>query len=360
MPTPRRLLQNRSQSSPAAPTSRTTRRHSAHRRGTPAAFSFPNLPIKAPTPAQTADEAAEPAPAPLRPQGGIDYERLLGDGELSITLAVGHDSRQSRAADRQERETNSGYKARNLREWLQRNDIKRVDPDSAQGTEHYEGVRSITYPGPDGVPKTRSVKIRVSLIVPGKGAADEYEKALNDSEITLYSGHSRGGLGPDFDRVRSALGNFVLGAYSEQHKSGKLGRTLNSHAKKIVTDHVNDLERMTKRQAWTPDRYRIWFFNACSSLLYLRSIRGGLLPPDMGRSNLGFFGTDKPVSGVGAIRATLDFLEGLFAGRSSEQIVGQMNATVDKRLEEVGTKGKKLENRIDPYFGEGGTVDAAP
>lgn len=361
MSDPRRVLQKRSHSAPAAPASRSTRRRSTHRHGTPVPFSFSNLPIKAPSPGQNADETTEPAPAALAgPQNPIDYERLLADGELSLTIAVGHESKDSKARSARPGESVSANKARSVRTWLKKNNFARVEARQEPGKEHYAAERPITYPGKDGVPKTRSVKIRINLIVPREGAAKEFARALNESEVLLYTGHARGGMGPDFDGIKKKLENFVLGAYSKQHEGGVITGSLNAHAKRVVTREVNDLERMTRSQAWTPDKYRVWFFNACTSLLYVNDIRGGLLPPDMGSENLGLLGTKRTVSAAAGAEATLAFLDGLLTARPAAEIVEDMNRQVARYHKKGGMSDAELARRSDTYFSEGGTADAAP
>lgn len=362
MADPLRILQQRPQRSAAVPPPKNARRRS-HRKqsGTPVSYSFGKLAIKAPVPDLGADELAEPAPAPLAgPQDAIDYERLLGDGELALTIAVGHESKDSQARSARPGESVSANKARSVRTWLKKNDFARVEAKQEPGKEHYAAERSITYPGKDGVPKTRSVKIRINLIVPRRGAAEEFARALNESEVLLYTGHARGGMGPDFDGIKKKLENFVLGAYSKQHEGQVITGSLNEHAKRVITRKVNDLEQMTRSRAWTPDKYRVWFFNACTSLLYVNDIRGGLLPPDMGRENLGLLGTKRTVSAAAGAEATLAFLDGLLAARPAAEIVADMNEQVAQYHRKGGMSKEELAGRSDTYFSDGRTVDAAP
>lgn len=285
----------------------------------------------------------------------VDYERMLADGRLDITLAVGFETKPIQAAEAESPdESVSAFKARHLRQWLAERKFTRVGKSDQPGQEHYELKTRLSFPGRDRQVHTKEVTIQVNLITPQRGAAAQFRRALNESEITLYTGHARGGMGPDFDDIKSALENFVLGAYSTKHAQGKLRGSLNSHANEVITKHVNDLERMTQRDGWDRQKYRVWFFNACSSLLYLRGIRGGLLPEEMGTQNLDLFGTTKPIHPTTGTWAALTFLDGILQTHSMEQIVTDMNRDAEKKIGELpGVTQSERETHRNPFFREG-------
>ena len=54
---------------------------------------------------------------------------------------------------------------------------------------------------------------------------------------------------------------------------------------------MNDLEEMSKTGKFDKEKYRVWFFGACTSLAYFDELRGGILPESVDRSNLDLLGT---------------------------------------------------------------------
>lgn len=292
------------------------------------------------------------APLPGRVQEHyVDYERLLADGRFDVTIAIGYESKPVSAPDAlDERESVSAFKHRNIQEWLKSRKFQRRENSEQPGHEHYVLETQIVFPGRDHKARSKKVTVQVNLIVPHKGAAAQFERALNESELTLYTGHARGGMGPDFDEIRSALENFVVGGYSRQRLPG----ALNSHAAGVITRHVNDLERMTRSGGWDQQKYRVWFFNACTSLLYLRGIRGGLLPVPMDRQNLDVFGTTNLVPSSAGALTSLTFLDGILQGQSMEQIVASMSKDVEKTLKQgSGASQAEVNRRSNPFFREG-------
>jgi hypothetical protein len=164
----------------------------------------------------------------------------------------------------------------------------------------------------------------VTLVPPGTGAKASFAAGLNDSELTLYAGHARRGIGPDFDPDKSAYENFVIGVNSALHKAGRVvgpNAVAQSH---YVIDKKNDLEQMQAANAWKTDKYRVWFFGACSSVAYFDELRGGLLPEKMDRHNLDLFGTTQSIPISAGMTPVFSNLEGILAAETMEQIVARM------------------------------------
>src|SRR4029077_9616098 len=139
----------------------------------------------------------------------FDYERLFADGYLDVTIAIGYD----------EGGTHTDALA-SVRTWMTGHGFELVTPQAGRPMQ-YRVRRDVTYPTSHGTRLTREVIVRVNVITPGAGAARQFGRALADSEVTLYAGHARRGIGPDFDPDISPAENFVIGVASALHASGR-------------------------------------------------------------------------------------------------------------------------------------------
>ena len=266
----------------------------------------------------------------------LDYERLFADGKLDVSLAIGYDEGEFQ------------YKGlKEARDWLAAHKLTRqgdseppkpapipegeaapaVDPDAETRKgisvpETYTGKRTVTYPLRDGSRTTKEIAITITLIPPGTGAKAAFAKGLNDAELSMYLGHARRGIGPDFDKDKSPYENFVIGVNSALHKAGRVvdaGYVAKSH---YVIGKKNDLEAM--KDNWDPEKYRVWLFAACSSIAYMDELRGGLLPEKMDRHNLDLFGTTQSIPIAGGLAPIWANLEGILEAQTMETIVERM------------------------------------
>ncbi|MEI7744714.1 MAG: hypothetical protein WCK58_13315, partial [Chloroflexota bacterium] len=200
---------------------------------------------------------------------------------------------------------------------------------------------------------TRDIAVKITLVPPGTGAKQAYAKGLNDNEISLYSGHARRGIGPDFDADKSPAENFVIGVGSALHKAGRVQAADAVAQSHYVIDKKNDLEAMKAAGTWDAEKYRVWFFNACTSIAYFDELRGGLLPDKMDTHNLDLFGTNQSVPVAAGIAPILANLEGILGARTMEQIVVSMQtATVTAMREAMikkGLSGTELEAIMAKY-----------
>lgn len=318
---------------------------------------------------QALDKKA-PAPGQIE-QHYLDYARLFADGRLDVTLAIGYDEGQSQYDDlasarswfKAQKLAKSGGAAPAIPEAPKLEGGEAVpapDPDeiTRKGVsvpETWSGTRSVTYPDASGARVTKDITVSVTLVPPGTGAKAAFAKGLNESEITLYSGHARRGIGPDFDADKSPYENFVIGVGSALHKSGRLqaaGAVAESH---YVIDKKNDLEAMKAAGSWDAEKYRVWFFNACSSMAYFDELRGGLLPEKMDRHNLDLFGTTQSVPIAAGLTPVLANLEGILEAQTMEQIVQRMQTSMldafRKKLKELGRTDAQIEASAKEYAG---------
>ena len=92
---------------------------------------------------------------------------------------------------------------------------------------------------------------------------------------------------------------------------------------------------MSKTGKFDKEKYRVWFFGACTSLAYFDELRGGILPESVDRSNLDLLGTT-PRECRRSRRSpeTLALLDGILASQTIEQIVsgdGEVGRTTRSR-----------------------------
>jgi len=249
----------------------------------------------------------------------FDYERLFGDGFLDVTLAVGFDEGDLHA--------HIGMLA-DARAWMKARGFTAMPP--TPGTpEEYRLRRDVTYPTKAGDRTTREIIVRITLVAPGAGAKEQYAKGLKDSEIAIYNGHARRGIGPDFDKDKSPTENFVIGVASALHDAGRAIAPSKVEQSHYVFEKKNDLEAMTKAGAFDKEKYRVWLFEACTTIAFFDELRGGILPDQVDRSNLDLLGTRKPAPLVTEMASSLAMLDGILAGKTIEGVTAAMDAAGD-------------------------------
>jgi peptidoglycan hydrolase-like protein with peptidoglycan-binding domain len=242
----------------------------------------------------------------------FDYERLFADGYLDVTIAIGYDEGGSH--------TDS---LAAVRAWMTSHGFELV-PAQAGRPMQFRLRRDVTYPTSHGTRMTREVIVRANVVTPGAGAARQFGQALAESEVTLYAGHARRGIGPDFDADTSPAENFVIGVASALHAAGRAIEPSAVEQHHYVINRVNDLEQMTARGEFNREQYRVWFFNACTTLAYFDEIRGGILPASMDRSSLDLMGTRDPMPLIAEMPETLAMLDGILRADTMEQITRAM------------------------------------
>jgi peptidoglycan hydrolase-like protein with peptidoglycan-binding domain len=270
--------------------------------------------------ARALGELDRTAPKPgAREEHYYDYERLFGDGYLDVTLAVGFDE-------------NGAHKRMitEAREWMKTRGFQAM-PGEVGKPEEFRLRRNVTYPTRAGDRVTREVIVRIKLVPPGPGAKGQFAQGLSDSEVAIYNGHARRGIGPDFDEDKSAAENFVIGINSALHKAGRAVSPTKVEQSHYVVDKKNDLEQMSKSGAFDKEKYRVWLFEACTTIAYFDELRGGILPDTIDRTNLDLIGTRKPAPLITEMASSLAMLDGILAAKTIEQITDSM----DKAGEDV-------------------------
>jgi peptidoglycan hydrolase-like protein with peptidoglycan-binding domain len=307
--------------------------------------------------ARALGELDQTAPKPgAREEHYFDYERLFGDGFLDVTLAVGFD--ENGAHTRMITEA---------RDWLKGRSFQAI-PSEPGKPEEFRLRRNVTYPTRAGNRVTREVIVRIKLVPPGPGAKGQFADGLKESEVAIYNGHARRGIGPDFDKDKSPAENFVLGINSGLHKAGRAVAPSKVEQSHYVVGKKNDLEEMTQSGAFDKEKYRVWLFEACTTIAYFDELRGGILPEQMDRTNLDLMGTRKPAPLITEMASSLAMLDGILAAKTIEQITDSM----DKAGEDVAnaltdvTKSERKElidmtKRLNVHEGAGDNpIAAAP
>jgi len=281
----------------------------------------------------------------------VDYERLLADDQIDFTLAIGFDEPHKT----EEGETPGVHieKAQIARDWLNSHGFTLESTSDDKIIERYSAQKEITYPTAAGERRTKMVTVRVNLITPGTGAAAHFGEGLDESEIAIYTGHARRGVGPDFDHKKSPAENFVMGVNSALHEAGRVKTPTDPEHTEAVRNPVNNLEEMTEKGEWDEEKYRVWFFNACTTLAYMDELRGGLLPEEMNRRNLDLFGTTQAVPSIVGIHTSLALIEGILKAETMEQISRSMSERSAEVLRAAGVAEPSIRRARDAYFREG-------
>jgi peptidoglycan hydrolase-like protein with peptidoglycan-binding domain len=273
--------------------------------------------------ARALGELDQTAPGPGKTEEHyFDYERLFADGYLDATIAIGFD----------EGELHQHIESlKQARAWIQARGFTPMKADPGK-PEEFHLRRMVTYPTKAGDRTTREIIVRLKLIPAGTGAKEQYANALKEDEIAIYSGHARRGIGPDFDADKSATENFVLGVASGLHKAGRAIAPTKVEQSHYVFEKKNDLEAMTKAGAFDKEKYRIWLFEACTTIAYFDELRGGILPDPVDRKNLDLMGTRLPAPLITEMQSTLAMLDGILAAKTIEQITSEMDRAGDAFL----------------------------
>jgi hypothetical protein len=122
---------------------------------------------------------------------------------------------------------------------------------------------------------------------------------------------------------------------SALHAAGRAVSPTKVEQSHYVIDKKNDLEQMTKSGAFDKEKYRIWLFEACTTIAYFDELRGGILPDPVDRTNLDLFGTRSPAPLITEMASSLAMLDGVLAAKTIEQITAAMDYAGEKVAREM-------------------------
>ena len=242
----------------------------------------------------------------------IDYTKLLADRKMEIGIAVGD-------------EFDTEFMA--LHTLLLKENFKLIQKTKESST--YTLTKNVLIPG-----DSATVNVPIQIVIEITYAQNDnpkktYSRFLSEKEIAIYSGHARYGTGPDFDSKKSVKENFIIGVNSALHKAGKLKKGYDREMNAILKGAANSLEEMSNSGQFDPNKYQVWFMNACTSANYLDEIRNGLVTDKSGtkksRTNLRFVGTNSEIS-----TDAVAMVQALIYLKSMDEIIAAMNASEDR------------------------------
>jgi peptidoglycan hydrolase-like protein with peptidoglycan-binding domain len=177
-----------------------------------------------------------------------EYDRLISDGLLTVTIGVGYDE-----------DNNDTVQLPKLEAGLR-----------AAGFDHDESAADDAvkiYRRPL-IGRTGTMRIR---LVSRYTATPEknFATGLVQDAVTIYLGHARYGTGPDFDDKESPKENFVIGVGAPQHLTGELEPGYNPHMNQILAGIPNDL----LAHRFDPQLDQLWMFLGCTTTNYLDELR---------------------------------------------------------------------------------------
>jgi hypothetical protein len=256
---------------------------------------------------------------------GIDYSRLFDDKKLEIAIAIGAEITGEFAA----------VVSLLKKEEKKVKNFSSTDPAGQGERKFIKFTKDFRVPG-DNTAAPVPIDVEINLIgEKSKEPKEAYTEFLSQKEIVIYSGHARKGTSTDFDAEKSPKENFIIGVNSALHKAGKLQKGYNSQMNKILEGYGNDLEAMSKAGKIDPDKYQVWFFNACSTINYLDEVRGGLVTDKSGKikskANLRFVGTTHSI-----YSDPLKIIESILNMKSMDEIIKIMDANEKEVVKKEG------------------------
>jgi len=272
----------------------------------------------------------ETAPAPsVTVVREPEYDKLIRDGWLTVTVAMGYDENQ-----------NDLRELRELRDGLRGAGFAQI------GATADDSVHTYTRALEAG----RDARMRLRLVSRGTRSPEaRFADGLAQDGVTIYSGHARYGTGPDFDRKGSSAENFVIGVGAPQHVRGELEPGYNPHMNQILAGVPNDL--ISRR--FDPERYQLWAFLGCTTRHYLDELRA--LIEGKHTHNLDLIVSTRPIYWSDAAFGPLALVLGLLRGESINTLIASLNAqaiATERRL------GHILEG--SPFIGDGFGDNAPP
>ncbi len=260
-------------------------------------------------------KAAAPAPG-NKLERSAEYDKLYADGTLNMTIAMGYD--ESGGHISANRETLKGLKKQGYKPLdVSKLSAKQKAKLNLDGGRYDPNAEYFHMKFKD--PKTKKdVDSVVRVITPFTGGAKaraSYEKALQEDEVVLYTGHARYGTGPDFDDIHNGEGNFVI-----NEKGNKKHSKPPEKLKKAIKGRGTDLDQLSKRPP-----YQVIVMQACSTTEYLDSMRDGSKFAGRNDTNTDIIATNN-VTWVGAsAEHNLGFLKGFTSRQSNRAMLDQHN-----------------------------------
>ena len=246
------------------------------------------------------------------------FLKIIEDGVVEITIAQGYIEEKQRQKDGSLdylHNINMNY----FKSYFINNQyIKKITKDTSELI--FEKERWVNYVTKNNNDTSRLIKLKIKLISPSVKAKNELINGICKSEIFIYQGHGRRGLGPDFDDINEMDGNFVIGDNSKLHKDNKL-KLPGDKSYTIVKVGENDLEKL-KDTSFT-NHPRFWFFNACNTKYYQDELESELLPNKV-ISNTDILLTKSLISLFSTAATSIKFIDLLLEGKNYDKIPARL------------------------------------
>ncbi len=224
-----------------------------------------------------------------------EYDRLIHDGLLTVTVAMGYDE-----------DGNDLREFPELEQGLAAEGFTRTGSTAEDAVHTY--TRALMIAGRGGSMRLRLISRRTA------SPEDRFADGLVQDSVTIYSGHARYGTGPDFDAIDSTAQNFVIGIGAPQHLTGELEPGYDPHMNQILAGVPNDL--LSRR--FDPQRYQVWAFLGCTTRQYLDELRE--LIDGKRTDNLDVIVSTRPIYWTDSAFYPLEIVRGLLRGRSINAI----------------------------------------
>lgn len=312
-------------------------------------------------------------PASLQPYP--QYERMLSDGLLDMTVAVGFDEATAQYAGAHHAEEKKVLEGLASRGFV-RNDAKARELLQAAGNESKADYAALyvkeNIDSHDGKPV--HAVVRVILAGDGdKGAANRQAaiEAMSQSDVFAYGGHGRYGNGPDFDRnfkvtvdwngvanapaegkvvyedyyaLKDLLGKSDAAAISRLRELEAQGRVTidasndgnirmsesNPHAWEFgaqLMDRALKGVSNTLSDEIKGNKYKLWLFEACRTRDYVTPIRQEARSnTGLNSNNLDLFTTEQMMYWQNTGTSLLTLLDGVAAKESASDLVARLRS----------------------------------
>jgi hypothetical protein len=250
-----------------------------------------------------------------------EYDNLIRDGWLTVTVGVGYDEANSDPPQLQLLEQGlleAGFSS----------------AGAAAGNAVKVFQRALT-------DRQGSMRVRVVSRYTASPEARFAEGLIQDA-VTIYLGHARYGTGPDFDAKESTAENFVIGLGAPQHLTGELEPGYDPHMNEILRGVPNDL--LSRR--FDPQRDQLWAFVGCTTRNYLDELRALVAGKDT--QNLDLILSTRPVYWSDMAHHGLAIVRSLLQGESINRI---KKALCEQALATEKRQGK--EQAGDPFMIDG-------
>ena len=270
----------------------------------------------------------------------LNYDLLLADQRLDVTIAQGYIEEIQQRENEKAKQLHE-YNLDDLRNYFQQNGYTDLGK-SGNIKQLFEKNQPVKYQNTEGRLVEKDILIRVTVISPnGQESLEAFTEAILGSEVLIYEGHGRRGLGPDFDAINIPDGNFLISLKSSLHAKGTVQAPGDRTYPKVSVQE-NKLEKLTVENRWGENiKYRIWFFNACNTRFYLDEFRSDLLPADL-RAHTDILLTQNLVSLYTGAATSLAFLDHLLKALPTEDLPSKLFHTQQDILLKSGIYDPKI------------------